>query len=86
MALKRKNPKPSFKINISTKQNTPKLCIPLRVCQTLLPSSYLDHAGISTMAKSTSKIRLIATAASDYNNQKLTICGAKGLYFCCQRK
>lgn len=45
--------------------------MPLRVCQTLLPSSYLDQAGIVIIAKSTSNIKLIATAASDYNNYKV---------------
>lgn len=36
----------------------------------LFPSSYLDHEGIITIAKRTSKMRLTATAASDFNKPK----------------
>ena len=71
MALNKKKPNPSLRIKISTKQNTPKLCIPFRVCQMLFPSSYLDHEGIITIAKRISKMRLTATAASDFNKPKI---------------
>lgn len=84
--LKRKNPRPSLRIRMRTKQKIPKLCIPLRVCQTGFPTSYLVQAGISIMAKRISNIIETPTAARDYNNNKDTICGADGLYFCCQRK
>lgn len=70
IALNKKNPNPSLRIKIITKQKIPKLWIPLRVCQMLFPSSYLDHEGIITIAKRTSKMRLTATAASDFNKPK----------------